>query len=609
MHDLRHRIRIASTLALAGFAVLGARLVGLADAHADVALDNALREQRVLPPRGRILDREGRLLADARPSVDLTLVAAEVIDPDAVVETLVPYLDERAIEQLGESLDAKGYARHASRIIARDLDEDVQARIAARLHKLPGVALAAGHQRTYPEGVAAPHLVGTVGEVNANDLLRRDRSRYRAGDQVGRRGVESALERELRGETGNAVTLVDALGRPVEASQAWGERLTAEQTARRALARPGADVRLTLDLDLQSVATEALGDRPGSAVLIDVRTGELLAYASAPGFDPDELVHGVDRARWSALRADEDRPLLDRASRGLYPPASTFKLVSGSAAVDAGVDPATTVNCTGGTRIGRRTFHCWKRSGHGIVDLEGALKNSCDIWFYATGQQLGPDGLGTAARDLGLGTATGFDLGDERTGLVPDEAWHVDRHDRPWGDGDSASASIGQGMNLVTPIQLAVMTAAVATGERPTPWVVAEVSDPDGRVRKLGAPTEPIAVQTSDLALGAVRSGMRAVMQDGGTGSRLQIEGFEYAGKTGTAQVVSARTKAAHPGRHTEDHALFVGYAPATNPEVAVAVVLEHAGGGSTHAGPVARDLIEAWAVKSGALTLSEEAP
>jgi len=597
---------------LAIFLVLAGRLVQLqaapSDALAATALSNALREQRVVPPRGRILDRHGMVLADARPTVDLVVRPAEVDDPEALLGLLEDVLDDSGREKFAEALAATGLERHRGWVLVRDMDPVSLARVASRRHLLPAVELRAGQIRTYPYGAEVAHLVGYISEVNRDDLLRLEKTRYRSGDQVGRRGLEHSLEAQLRGGPGRTATIVDSLGRPVQPSGPWGASLERERHAREVPSEPGADVYTTLDYEVQHTAVEALDGRPGAAVMLDVHTGEVLAYASSPTYDPGELVRGLSRKRWRALGDDPTRPLLDRNARGLYPPASTFKVVTAVAAMEAGLDPGFTVDCKGSTMVGRRRFRCWKHGGHGRVDLRGAVMGSCDVWFYTVGLTLGPEALADAARKLGLGPPTGWGLNDERGGLVPSREYMTRRFGQEWTIGDTASAAIGQGITLVTPVQLAVMTATVASdGQRPTPWVVDRIVRPDGSTAKVGGPLPPADAGLSPTSLAAVRGGMEAVvMDDHGTARRSRIEGLPYAGKTGTAQVVSARLKRERPGPETEDHALFVAFAPLDSPRVAVAVVLEHAGGGSAHAAPVARKMLETWARVEGLLPPEE---
>jgi penicillin-binding protein 2 len=613
LSEVRQRLRWAGFAAVATFLILAGRLVWLqatpSDALAATAMSNVFRGQRVVSPRGRILDRHGVVLADARPTVDLVVRPAAVQDPDTLREHLDDILDDTGRERLAEALAATGLEWHRGWVVARDMDSVALARVAARRHLLLSVELQAGQIRTYPYGSSIAHLVGYISEVSRDDLLRLEKARYRSGDQVGRRGLERALEAHLSGRPGRTATIVDALGSPVEASGPWGAALEHERRAREVPSVPGSDVHTTLDHAVQQAAVEGLDGRTGAAVMLDVHTGEVLAYASSPTYDPGALVRGVSRSQWRALRQDPARPLLDRNARGLYPPASTFKVVTAAAAIEAGIDPGFTVNCKGSTMVGRRRFRCWKRGGHGLVDLRRALMGSCDVWFYTVGLELGPDQMADIARRLGLGPPTGWQLNDERSGLVPSRDYMLRRFGQGWTLGDTASAAIGQSITLATPLQLAVMTATVANGgQRPTPWVVARIIRPDGSTAKVGGPLPSADAGLSPDSLAIVRDGMEAVvMGEKGTARRARIAGLPYAGKTGTAQVVSARLKRERPGPETEDHALFVAFAPLDAPQVAVAVVVEHAGSGSTHAAPIARGMLETWARGQGLLPPEEQ--
>lgn len=585
--------------AFLAFLALEARLGTLSASArlADGAHDNAIRTTREDPPRGHIVDRRGDLLAQARPAIDVVVVPDDVVDPDALREVLGPVLDEGGVEKLERALASDGLERHRGHVVLRDATREALAHVAVRGHRVPEVSLVSGHRRHYPADVGA-HAVGYVSEVTPDDLLRLDRALYRSGDVTGRAGVEYAFDAALRGVPGVSTSLVDALGAAVEGDGPWRRDL--EATAAR-WARPveaGATVALTLDAELQRVAEASLAGRPGAVVLLDVDTGAVRVYASAPTFDPDELVAGVSGRRWAELTSDAARPLLDRASRGLYPPASTFKLVTAAAALEHGISASHRVHCDGGYQVGRRRFKCWKRGGHGTVDLEGALAGSCDAWFYQVGLELGPEAIADAARRLGLGAATGLGFDGERSGTLPSFEW-MRRRGLVWSAGDTASVSIGQGILQATPLQLAVMTAAVATGRRPTPYLVERVTSGAGVTLDVGGRQAPEDTLFSDTVLAGVRSGMVAVVRDG-TARKAALDGLPFAGKTGTAQTVSAALKAARPGPETEDHALFVAFAPVDAPRVAIAVVVEHVGGGSAFAAPVARDVLAAWGRAEG---------
>lgn len=604
MNPLTSRLIVLALGAAAAFGALEIRLatVHLDEHRAAEAVDNALRTQRLDAPRGRVLDRAGVILADVRPTIDLRVRPSSVEDPDALRAALAPHLDEAALERLDDAMQATGWDARRAWVIAPDTDDALRAWVAGNRPFLTGVDLAASQQRQYGEDGPAPHAIGYVAEVTGDDLLRLDRTRYRAGDYTGRQGIERLLEDELRGIPGRDASVVTAVGTRADGAGPWIQRLDHLADQWDQPVRGGGDITLTLDHRLQRVAERDLEGQRGAAVMLDVHTGAVLAYVSAPTFDPGELVDGVSRARWSELMNDPAKPLMDRVSRGLYPPASTFKLVTAAAALEDGVSAHHRVNCTGSYRVGRRRFRCWKRGGHGVMDLSGALAGSCDAWFYEVGIELGPEKLRNAALRLGLGERTGLALNGERAGLLPSEEWMQRRYNLPWTIGDSASAAIGQSITQATPLQLAVMTATVAAdGQRPSPYIVESVTRPDGTTARVGGQRASVDSGFAPEVLAAVQHGMEAVVNDG-TARRIQVEGLNIAGKTGTAQTVSAALKDLRPGYETEDHALFVGYAPAEDPQVAVAIVVEHAGGGSTHAAPIARDMLVEWAIIEGLL-------
>ena len=594
---------LAAVVAL-GMTVLAVRMstVHLDADRTGVAVDNAIRTRRVDAPRGRMLDRQGQVMASVRPTVDLRVRPHYVDDFDALRARLAPHLSDGALERLDDALLATGWDARRAWLIEPDVDHGVRAWVSGNQPFLSGVELTATQHRQYDEHGDAPHAIGYVAEVTGDDLLRLDRTRYRAGDYTGRQGIERLLEGELRGRPGVDAVLTQAnAGRPTGQGP-WRDRLDRIAEVWDEPVLGGGDIALTLDQDLQAAAEAAMAGQRGAVVLMDVHTGAVLTYVSSPDYQPGELVDGVSRARWRELMNDPANPLMDRVSRGLYPPASTFKMVTASAALEAGISPGHTVHCTGGYRVGNRRFKCWKRGGHGWVNLSSALAGSCDAWFYDVGLTIGHEAIADAARRLGFGERTGLALNGERAGLLPSATWMRDHYDLPWTQGDTASASIGQSITQVTPLQLAVMTSTIAAGGmRPAPYIVESVTRPDGTTARIGGQTAPVDSGFSAAILDSVQAGMRRVVERG-TARSIQVEGLPIAGKTGTAQTVSAALKKLRPGYATEDHALFVAYAPADDPQVAISVIVEHAGGGSTHAAPVARDVLVAWAIEEGIL-------
>ena len=604
MNTIGTRLPWLAGIMVLGFVALQARLATL---HLDasvsaVAVDNALSTRRLDAPRGRILDRRGEILADVRPTIDLRIRPHYVEDTEALRLTLMPRLSEAELERYDDAMLSEGWDRRRAWVIAPDVDRATRAWVSGNRPFLAGVDLGASQQREYPLGGIAPHAIGYVAEVTGDDLLRLDRSRYRAGDYTGRQGIERLLEDELRGVPGIDATLTTSVGRRARGSGPWFDRLTTLANNWDVPVRGGGDITLTLDQNLQAVAEASMDDRRGAVVMMDIHSGAVLAYVSSPDFEPGELVDGISRSQWRGLIGDPANPLMDRVSRGLYPPASTFKMVTAAAALEAGISENHTVRCTGRTQIGNRSFKCWKRGGHGIVNLSSALAGSCDAWFYDVGIEVGHVAIADAARRLGFGSRTGLALNGERAGLLPSDSWMRERHGTPWTMGDTASAAIGQSITQTTPLQLAVMTSTIAAGGmRPSPYIVESVTRPDGTTARIGGQRAAVDSGFSPEIWAAIQAGMERVV-DRGTGRGVRTEGLPMAGKTGTAQVVSGALKKLRPGYDTEDHALFVAYAPTEDPQVAISVIVEHAGGGSTHAAPVARDVLVAWAIGEGIL-------
>jgi penicillin-binding protein 2 len=449
------------------------------------------------------------------------------------------------------------------------------------------VALESGLLRDYPLGDVTAHVVGYVGpvaesELNGDPLLELPEFR------IGKNGIERTYEAVLRGRAGISRYEVNALGREIK-------------QLHRQDGEPGADLRLTVDLELQRHAHGRLADAgSASAVVLDVHSGEVLALASVPAFEPAAFANGLRRDVWHALTTDPRAPLLNKTIAGQYPPGSTFKMIVALAALEAGVvTPDLTVRCPGHLRLGRHTFHCWKRGGHGALALVEALAQSCDVYFYEVARKVGVDAIAAMARRFGLGSRLGIDLPGERAGLVPDQAWKRAALGAPWHQGETLVVGIGQGFLQATPLQLAVMAARIATGRAVLPSLVRGVPAQDAPAA--AGPAAPIGV--SDAALTLVRRGMHDVVHgERGTAraAQLGLAGVAMAGKTGTSQVrrisrserLTGLRKNEEKAWEERDHALFVAFAPYHEPRYALAVVVEHGGSGSAAAAPIARDIM-----------------
>jgi penicillin-binding protein 2 len=453
---------------------------------------------------------------------------------------------------------------------------------------LPGVNPEVGLSRRYPLIGDFAHVVGYVGPVSDADLAELedpDPLLQIPKFQIGKIGVERWMEADLRGRAGTKRIEVNSVGRVMR-----------ELDRQEGIA--GADIRLTIDADVQNFVQARLGDDSAAAVVMDVTNGDLIAVASAPSFDPNLFVRGISQTDYSGLMENDHRPLANKSVQGAYPPGSTFKMVTALAALEAGViTEQTSVYCPGYMEFGGRKFHCWKHGGHGTVALEGALKGSCDVYFYDIAQRVGIDKIAEMGRKLGLGMRHDLPMSAITEGVMPDKAWKQDRHKAEWRIGDTINASIGQGYVLTSPLQLAVMTARIASGLAVSPRLVRAVGDDELAVGDI----PPLGISPQHLR--AVQEGMFAVVNaQGGTASasRIADEAMLFAGKTGTSQVrnISAAERASGVIKNDQlpwerrDHALFVGYAPANAPRYAVSVVVEHGGGGSAVAAPIARDAI-----------------
>lgn len=592
----RHRLFRRRALVLGGvqvglFGLLTARLwqlqVEQGEGYALLAEDNRVNRRVLMPPRGRILDRQGRLLATNEPTYRLLLVPEQARDIAAVLAKVRAIVDlpEERIARLRQ--EARGRARFIPLILREDLRWDEVARLAVHAPDLPGVDVEAGLVRRYPEGRTTAHLLGYVGPVNEAELARDDDALLRLPEfRIGKSGIEAQYERSLRGSAGVARLEVNAFGRAI-------------REVDRLPGRPGSDLSLSLDLELQRYCTARIaGEASAACVVIDVRTGGILAMASVPSFDPHAFADGLRPAVWAALRDDPLHPLVDKAIRGEYPPGSTFKMMTAIAALQSGViTPTTRIHCSGSVALGRAVFHCWRKEGHGALNVVEAIEQSCDCFFYEAGRRAGIDAISEVAHAFGLGEPTGIDLPGERPGAIPSVQWKREKLNQPWHKGETLIAAIGQGYVLTTPVQLAVMTARLASGgRRIRPWLVRPPGlEPDQ--------DPPLAIDPRWVAL--AHEGMSRVVNGGrGTARKaaLRTEGAHMAGKTGTSQVrritAAERASGAYkdkrriPWRH-RDHALFVGFAPVESPRYAVAVIVEHGVAGSQAAAPVARDVLD----------------
>lgn len=582
----QRRVWAIGLIVLLVLGVLGVRLwqlqVGDGVRFRDLSEKNRVRLKRVHPPRGLMLDREGRVVADNRPSFDVLFVPEDAADRETTLQNLAGYVPPAAWLLNGGSPKRSPLE---GLVVARDVTWETLANVEAHQFDLPGVTISARLKRFYSDAaLTAAHLLGYVGEISPTELA--DSDEYRRGDIVGKRGLEKSWEHLLRGRAGAQQVEVDAAGRELRILD-------------KVKAHAGHDVSLTLDLRLQQRAEQAMGDAEGALVVLDVRTGAVLASVSRPTFDPNLFSRGILPDQWRALLDNPLKPLTNRVLQGGYPPGSTLKPMMALAALEAGVvTPDTHVYCSGGLKAGGRTFGCWMRRGHGRMDLKQAIVQSCDVYFYRLGERLGIDTAAEYARRFWLGRDLGLSLESVR-GLFPDPAWKRRRFDEPWYRGETFNVAIGQGSVVTTPLHMAVATAAIANGGVVyRPAFVQHAIDQDGVVVHRQTPEVLTRLNVAEANLSVVRDAMREVVNGvKGTGRAAQLPDIAVAGKTGTAQVVGGvLDQNESVPRHHRDHAWFIAYAPADQPEIAVACLIEHAGkGGGAVAAPVVRQVLEAY--------------
>jgi penicillin-binding protein 2 len=551
-----------------------------------LAEENRINMRLIPPARGIVYDRNGVALAINRQNYRVVMVREQAGDPEAVLArlaTIIPLPSEDRARALRE-MEAR--SAFVPVVVAEHLSWDEVVRVSANTPVLPGVIAEVGLSRYYPDATHTGHVVGYVGPVSERDLAKLkdpDPVRQIPRFQIGKTGVEQRLEATLRGKAGNLNLEVSAAGRVMR------ELGRVEGTA-------GKDIRLTIDKGVQSFAMERMAGESAASVVIDVASGDIIACASSPGFDPNSFVFGISTGEWNGLMGDEYRPLSNKPVSGAYPPGSTFKLVVALAALEAGVASARdTVYCPGFTRLGNRRFHCWKRGGHGTVAMRRSLAMSCDVFYYEMARRVGADRISAMANRLGLGTRPDLPLPAITAGLMPDRAWKQTNRDDAWTVGDSFNYGIGQGFTLASPLQLAVMTARIATGNVVVPRLVRSV----GGIEIENGPVESLGLAEGNL--NTVRDGMYAVSNEG-TAYRSRIVDPDnlMAGKTGTSQVrnitraerASGVVKNSQLPWNRRDHALFVAFAPYDRPRYAIAQVVEHGGGGSKVAAPIARDIL-----------------
>ncbi|MBC2705917.1 penicillin-binding protein 2 [Desulfobacula sp.] len=588
---IKQRLIGASVCVLFVFAVLFFRLIYLqiikGEEYRLLSEKNAVRLKSIKPSRGLVFDRNKKLMVDNRPSFNLKIVREDSGDVEETVEK-VAKLIQVPFQELMDSITRAGKgAFYKSVILKNDISREQLAIVEAHKFDLPGVHIDIEPTRHYMHTKTATHILGYIGQINRKELKSGNYPNVRSGDLIGRYGIEKSFEKYLRGKRGGRQIEVDANGRTIKILK------TIDPVA-------GLDLNLTLDLDLQKTAQKLLENKEGAIVAIDPDNGDILVMASSPSFDQNDFIGGISSKKWKALMTDPGKPMINKAIQAEYPPASTYKIITSFAALEEKhIDVNTTTYCPGFFKYGNRAYRCWKKQGHGELSIIDALAQSCDVFYYQAGVKTGVDALAQYARGSGLGKKTGIMLENERKGLIPTSIWKKKRYNESWQGGETLSVAIGQSYNLVTPLQMAVLMAAVGNGGTLyRPRIVKTIEDSHGKIIKKIEPQITGGLPASKETLHIVRTALLKVVQGKrGTARGIRLKNVEIAGKTGTAQVFSIKKdekiKTEDLKYSLRDHAWFVSYAPAQNPVIAISVMIEHGEHGSSTAAPIAGALIK----------------
>lgn len=588
---IKQRLAIVSVCISFVFALLFFRLVYLqiikGEEYRLLSEKNAVRLKSVKSSRGLIFDRNKKLLVDNRPSFNLKIVREDAGEVDKTVKKLaeliaVPFLELMCrIDQSGNGAVYKPIT------LKENISRDQLAIVEAHKFDLPGIHIDIEPTRHYIYKRIAAHLLGYLGQVNSRELKIGKYPNVKSGDAIGRYGIEKEFESYLQGKRGGKQIEVDASGRTIKVLK------TVEPVA-------GYDLNLTMDLDLQQTAEKLLENKNGAIVAIDPDNGDILAMVSNPGFDQNDFIGGISQKKWDCLMSDPGKPMINKAIQAEYPPASTYKIITSVAALEENyINVNTAFFCPGFLKYGNRIYRCWNKHGHGDMNVIEGLAQSCDVFYYQAGIKIGVDKLALYAKGCGLGKKTGIALENEKTGLVPTSAWKKKRYKESWQGGETLSVAIGQSYNLVTPLQMAVLIAAVGNGGTLyRPRIVKTIKDSHGRMIKKIEPEITGGLPASPKNLDIIKKGLLRVVQgQRGTARSIQLKNVEIAGKTGTAQVYSIKKgdkrKVKDLKYSLRDHAWFICYAPAQNPVIAIAVIVEHGEHGSSTTAPIAKALIK----------------
>jgi penicillin-binding protein 2 len=591
LNQLKKRTDFVTAIIIVFIAIIITRLwflqIHRGAEYRQLADGNRVRMLDVVASRGNILDWQGRTIITNRPSFNIVWVKEDSPDPDVVIKKLSRILNEEIAVLLKRVRDSVDNPRHIPIMLKEDIDWKTLVYIENNHFELPGIRIEVLPRRDYLYNDLASHLIGYLGEINQKELEQRKNEGYQRGDLLGKRGLEKLNEEELRGEKGTIYMEVDALGFEQR-------RLKGKETL------PGNDIQLTIDLDLQLEAEQAMAGKAGAVIAMDVNTGSILVFASAPPLKLKDFVGGISQKNWQALLENPKRPLVHKTIQGQYPPGSTYKVITALAGLATGaINKDTVFYCSGSMKFGNRKYGCWKKGGHGAVSLHRALSESCDIYFYQVGLKVGVDTLAEYAGLFGLGHKTGIEFEYEKRGLIPTSSWKKMAKGEPWQEGETLSIAIGQGFNLVTPLQITQMTMALANGGIIyKPRLFDKIMDTAGAVISSFEPVVVGQMKGMEKNLALIRKGLVGAVNDKrGTGRKAKLEGITVGGKPGTAQVVRLEkfeeTDEEDVPYKYRDHAWFTSFAPAEDPEIAVTVLVEHGGHGGAIAAPIAKKVLE----------------
>jgi penicillin-binding protein 2 len=596
-------------IVLAAFGLIFARLIFLQVFKGDLlyrySLENRLREEIIRAPRGVISSRDGVVLVNNYPRFDVMITRQYLKDKKMTYTRLSEILD-MSVENIEKVIKRNSFqAAYRPITIKKNVSMKEVALIETEGEDLPGVSVDVFVSRENTQGEIGAHALGYISEITQDQLQfysNRDKTSYRLGDHIGQFGLEKEFDKYLRGVNGSEFVEVDALGR----KKKYVEKDKIFHGITDIKSIPGHSMTLTLDVDMQRVAHEALSDRVGTAVAMDINTGEIYTMVSHPSFEPAEFSKGVQKDYWSILVNNPDKPLRDRAIQEHYSPGSAFKPFTAMTLLAENVfNEKTLVNCSGGFTLGSKTYHCWKKYGHGSVDLKKAIKESCNSYFQKAALKLDIDSIAKFSKMFGLGTRTGVELPRETSGLIPTEEWKLKRNGKPWQKGETLSCAIGQSYVLVTMMQMVAAYGGIANGgEIVRPYIVKEIKDENGILIKQGIKNVITKAEVNPAHLAAIREGLYDVVNTpGGTAYYHRGKGLEMAGKTGTSQVVGSSAdkiyqKCELMPYEKRHHGLFISYLPAQDPKLAIAVLVEHGCHGSSAAAPVAEKIGEMYMKK-----------